>query len=91
MSQGEELCLSSAAVDTQPCGNKTCPHECVSLYNQRMQCLIWIGLFIGSTLGSYLPTFWGAGVFSFSSLFGSALGAIIGIWLGYKVGQLLGV
>jgi hypothetical protein len=56
-----------------------------------MTLLIWIGLSIGSTLGSYLPTIWGAGVFSFASLFGSALGGILGIWLGYKMGQALGV
>ena len=59
--------------------------------NMSLKLLIWIGLFLGSTLGSYLPTLWGAEVFSFSSLFGSALGAIVGIWFGYKMGQSLGV
>jgi len=54
-----------------------------------MKLFIWIGLCIGSVLGSYLPTLWGAGVFSFSALAGSTLGAIGGIWLGYKIGQAL--
>jgi len=56
-----------------------------------MKLLIWLGLSLGSILGSYLPTLWGAGAFSFSSLLCSGLGAIVGIWLGYKAGQALGI
>jgi len=49
--------------------------------------LIWIGLFIGSAIGGYLPALWGASVFSLSSVLGSAIGGIGGIWLGFKMGN----
>ena len=48
--------------------------------------LIWIGMFIGSTLGGFVPLLWGADLLSFSSLIGSAVGGGLGIWAGYKVG-----
>lgn len=48
--------------------------------------LIWWGLFIGSTIGGFVPSLWGASVFALSSVFLSALGGILGIWLGYRLG-----
>jgi len=51
--------------------------------------LIWIGLFLGSIIGSFIPLLWGAGVFSFSSIILSAVGAFVGIWIGFKLGQSL--
>jgi uncharacterized membrane protein YeaQ/YmgE (transglycosylase-associated protein family) len=48
---------------------------------------VWIGLTIGSSIGSYIPSLWGAGMFSFSSLLFSAIGSIIGIYLGFKISQ----
>lgn len=48
--------------------------------------LIWIGMFVGSALGSYVPSLWGSGVFSFSSIIFGALGGFAGIWLGFKLG-----
>jgi len=33
--------------------------------------LIWIGLFVGSTAGGYLPTLFGVGLFSLWSLVGA--------------------
>jgi hypothetical protein len=47
--------------------------------------LIWIGLFVGSTIGGFIPALWGAGVFSFSSILLSAIGGIAGIWAGFKL------
>ncbi len=47
--------------------------------------MIWVGVFVGSTVGGLIPELWGAGFFSFSSMFFSALGAFGGIWLGYKM------
>jgi hypothetical protein len=47
--------------------------------------MVWIGLFVGSTVGSYIPTLWGAGLISFSGMFFSSAGAILGIWLGYRM------
>ncbi len=49
--------------------------------------IIWIGMFIGSTVGSYIPSLWGAGVFSFSSLLFATLGGFVGIWFGFRIGQ----
>lgn len=49
--------------------------------------LIYFGLFIGSTAGSYIPTLWGASFLSFSSVLFSALGGIAGIYIFYKISQ----
>ena len=49
--------------------------------------LIWIGLFVGSAVGGYVPALWGAGMLSFSSVIGSAIGGVTGIWLGYRLGE----
>ncbi len=40
---------------------------------------------IGSTIGGYIPTLWGAGFLSFSSVILTAIGGILGIYLGYKI------
>ena len=48
--------------------------------------LIWIGLFAGSSLGTYIPALWGASSFSLSSAFCSAAGGLLGIWIGYRLG-----
>jgi len=39
-----------------------------------------MGMFVGDLIGGYIPALWGAGLFSFSSLIGNAIGACIGIW-----------
>jgi hypothetical protein len=51
--------------------------------------LIWAGLFIGSTLGGMLPSLWGGDMLSISGLLLSAVGGVIGIWAGYRIGQNL--
>lgn len=51
--------------------------------------LIWIGLFVGSLTGSYIPVLWGDGVFSMSSIVLSGVGGIVGIVVGYKLGNQL--
>ena len=48
---------------------------------------VWIGLFVGSTIGSYIPTLWGVGFLSYSSALASAIGGIFGIWAGFKLGN----
>jgi hypothetical protein len=48
---------------------------------------IYLGLFVGSAFGGYLPSLWGAGVLSMSGIFLSAGGGLAGIWLGYKLGK----
>jgi len=42
---------------------------------------------IGGWLGGYVPTIWGAGYFSFASIFCSALGSILGIWIAFRLLQ----
>ena len=49
--------------------------------------LIWIGPFVGSAVGGYVPALWDAGMLSFSSVIGSAIGGGAGIWLGYRLGE----
>lgn len=50
--------------------------------------LIWGGLFVGSTVGSFLPYFWNGGFFSYT-IFG-AIGGIGGIWIGFKLAKATG-
>ncbi|MCX6752380.1 MAG: hypothetical protein NTZ87_02675 [Candidatus Nomurabacteria bacterium] len=47
--------------------------------------LIWIFMAIGSAIGGFIPTLWGAGFLSMSSVLLTAVGGILGIWLGYKL------
>jgi len=50
---------------------------------------IWIGLFVGSTVGNMLPVLWGGDAISVSGFLLSAVGGIVGIWAGYRWGQSL--
>jgi len=50
-----------------------------------MRSRIWVGIFIGSTIGGLIPELWGASLFSYSSVFLSGIGALVGMWLGYKM------
>ncbi|MCX5750672.1 MAG: hypothetical protein NT099_03240 [Candidatus Saganbacteria bacterium] len=45
---------------------------------------VFWGMIIGSTVGGYLPSFFGVDVFSMLSLLGSFLGGILGIWIAYR-------
>jgi len=47
--------------------------------------LIWVGIIVGSTIGSFIPILWGGGVFSFSSIIFSFIGAIVGIYVGIYI------
>ena len=49
--------------------------------------MIWIGLFVGSTIGSFLPLIWGASELSMSGVLFGAVGGILGIWAGLKLSQ----
>lgn len=56
-----------------------------------MKKLIYIGMFVGSAAGGYLPALWGASVFSGISLLLGFIGAILGIFGGYKLAQMTGL
>ncbi len=45
----------------------------------------YIGMFVGGIIGGYIPALWGDGLFSFASIIGNAVGAIIGIWVMFKL------
>ncbi len=48
--------------------------------------LIWLLMFVGSFLGSYIPLLWGDDAFlSMSSVLTSAAGAFLGVYIGYKL------
>lgn len=49
--------------------------------------IIWLGLFVGSTVGGFIPSLWGAGMFSFWGVIFTALGGIAGIWVGYRMSE----
>ena len=50
---------------------------------------IWIGFFVGSTIGNMLPLLWGGDAISIAVVLFSLIGGIIGIWLGYRFGESL--
>lgn len=50
-----------------------------------MQARIWIGILIGSSIGSFIPEQWGAGLLSYSSILFSGIGAFVGLLIGYKL------
>lgn len=52
--------------------------------------LTYLGLFIGSSIGGYVPTLlWNADILSLSGLFFGLVGGLIGIWAGYRIGESL--
>ncbi len=50
--------------------------------------LITIGILLGSTIGGFIPNLWGAGMFSMASIFFSAIGGILGLYLGFKISKM---
>lgn len=49
--------------------------------------LIWMGAVIGSAIGGWVPALWGVSVFSFTSIFWSSVGGVLGIVVAYKITQ----
>jgi hypothetical protein len=49
--------------------------------------LIWIFLFVGSTVGGFVPMLWGDSFFGLWSVVLTAVGGIIGIYIGFKLGN----
>lgn len=52
-----------------------------------MKALIYIGIFVGGLIGSYVPVLFGQSAFSFASILAGGAGSLVGIWAGYKLGQ----
>ncbi|MDO8639080.1 MAG: hypothetical protein Q7R43_05895 [Candidatus Daviesbacteria bacterium] len=49
--------------------------------------LIFLGMFVGSLIGGYIPVLFGDSMFSYLSVITSALGALLGVWIGYKISK----
>jgi len=47
--------------------------------------IIMLGMLFGSIMGGYIPTIFGASVFSMSSIICGGVGGILGIWLSFKL------
>ncbi len=47
--------------------------------------LVFLGMIIGSTIGGYIPTLFGAGLLSYTSVLFSGIGGILGVIIGYKL------
>jgi len=57
---------------------------CWLCYRALMRSAIWIGIFIGSTVGGLIPELWGGDMFSYSGVLLSGVGAFVGLWLGSR-------
>lgn len=44
-------------------------------------------MIIGSSIGSFIPTLWGDDFISFTSVILTAVGGIIGIYIGFKLSK----
>jgi hypothetical protein len=42
---------------------------------------IWIAIFIGSTIGGFVPALWGGDMLSVAGVFWSGIGALAGLWV----------
>jgi hypothetical protein len=49
--------------------------------------LIYLLMTIGTVIGGYIPTLWGADMFAVSSVLLGGVGGFVGIWLGYTMGS----
>lgn len=47
--------------------------------------IVMITMTLGSLGGSYLPALWGANWLSWASILGSAIGGLVGVWVGWKL------
>ena len=45
----------------------------------------YTGGFVGGTIGSFIPTLWGAGQLSLPSVAFFMIGGFVGIWLAYRL------
>jgi hypothetical protein len=91
--------LSSALESTgaaRPCTRNfaLCSHGCEhnrsgviakGIGGPNVESTIWLGILIGSTLGGLIPSLLGDGMFTYSSVLLSGVGAFVGLWVGFKI------
>ena len=51
--------------------------------------LIWICVLVFGAIGGYVPMLWGEGMFSMNSVILTGVFGFIGIYVGYKISQML--
>src|SRR5450631_3279202 len=54
-------------------------------YPRHMRSAIWMGIFIGSTIGGFIPLIWDDDMLSYSGVLFSGIGAFVGLWFGLRV------
>ncbi len=47
--------------------------------------VIMIFMVIGGIAGGYVPLLWGSSSFSFATVICNSLGALLGIWIGFRL------
>jgi gas vesicle protein len=46
---------------------------------------IYLGIFVGGAIGTYVPVLFGQSAFSLASIIGGLVGSIAGIWAAVKI------
>ncbi|MBC7767074.1 hypothetical protein H7Y21_03720 [Arenimonas sp.] len=49
--------------------------------------LVMFGTIVGGYAGGYIPALWGAGGFTMWGILFSAIGSLVGIWIGFQLGE----
>lgn len=47
--------------------------------------IIFLGMFIGSIVGGYIPVLFGVDLLSFTSILGNGIGGLAGVFIAYKL------
>lgn len=53
--------------------------------------MVWLCVGFFSIVGGYIPILFGSSLFSYSSMLGNTIGGLIGIWIGFKISDGLGL
>jgi predicted MFS family arabinose efflux permease len=56
-------------------------------YTAHMRSSVWIGIFVGSTIGGLILELWGSDMLSYSGVLLSSFGAFVGLWLGSRASR----
>ena len=51
--------------------------------------LVYLLIFVGGAIGSYIPALFGQDMFSLASIIGGAIGSIAGIWAAVKLNNYM--
>jgi hypothetical protein len=46
---------------------------------------VWVYVFIGSTIGGFVPELWGADMISYAGVLFSGIGALVGLWVANRI------